>query len=137
MSQDKKICKETPVKIYGMPDMADYGHDFIEETTLWESYHLMMHHLHDENRQPNYGNERYQFTVTSEFGILYQYYCNALDISPEVAQFVDIDEQATYIKPAEEISTKAQEIYDRAVRLRNSIYKEWPEQQVTDNRESE
>jgi len=53
MEHVKKIEKNTRVKIMGMPDLCENGFDFIEESTLWESSHIMMKHLKDDGRQPS------------------------------------------------------------------------------------
>lgn len=128
----KKIDKNTRVKILGMPDVCESGFDFAEESTLWDSYHVMMKHFRDENRTRYRSDNFYQFTVTSEFGILYQFYLNALDISPNIAQYVDIDEDAVFLE-RKYTNSETEKIYKEAVKQRNDLYKDFPEQTIYNN----
>jgi len=128
----KKIDKNTRVKILGMPDVCESGVDFMEESTLWDSYHVMMKHFRDENRTRYRSDNFYQFTVTSEFGILYQFYLNALDISPNIAQYVDIDEDAAFLE-RKYTNSETEKIYKEAVKQRNDLYKDFPEQTIYNN----
>jgi len=129
INNNNTIGKNTPVKIVGMPDVCQPGIDFIEETSLWESYHVMMKHFQDENRFRGYSDWMYQFTVTSEYGILYQYYLNALDISPEVARFVDIDSDADFHSRGD-MDSNVEAVFTKAIDQRNSHYSDCPEQKI-------